>query len=65
MAAARRRANAGPSRDDIPGVSVENRDIYREIFMNDDSDEEFLGFGPDDVDNNQDLAAETESDSDN
>ena len=29
--AARRRANAanaGPSRDDIPGVSVENRDIY-------------------------------------
>ena len=65
MAAARRRANAGPSRDDIPGVSVENRDIYREIFMNDDSDEEFLGFGPDDVNNNEDLAAETDSDSDN
>ena len=39
--------------------------IYREIFMNDDSDEEFLGFGPDDVNNNQDLAAETDSDSDN
>ena len=36
-----------------------------EIFMNDDSDEEFLGFGPDDVNNNQDLAAETDSDSDN
>ena len=33
--------------------------------MNDDSDEEFLGFGPDDVNNNQDLAVETDSDSDN
>ena len=33
--------------------------------MNDDSDEEFLGFGPDDVNNNHDLAVETDSDSDN
>ena len=27
-------------------VNPENRDIFREIFLNDDSEEEFLGFDP-------------------
>jgi hypothetical protein len=30
-------------------VDPENRDIFREIFLNDDSEEEFLGFDPEDL----------------
>lgn len=30
-----------------------NKDIFREIFLNDDSDEEFLGFDPEDLENDE------------
>ena len=32
-------------------VDPENRDIFREIFLNDDSEEEFLGFDPENLEN--------------
>lgn len=34
-------------------VDPDNRDIFREIFLNDDSDEEFLGFDPEDLENDE------------
>jgi hypothetical protein len=34
---------------DITIVDPENRDIFREIFLKDDSEEEFLGFDPEDL----------------
>lgn len=34
-------------------VDHNNRDIFREIFLNDDSDEEFLGFDPEDLENDE------------
>jgi hypothetical protein len=34
-------------------VDPENRDIFREIFLNDDSEEEFLGFDPEDLENDE------------
>ena len=32
-------------------VDPENRDISRKIFLNEDSEEEFLGFDPEDLQN--------------
>ena len=37
-------------------VDVENRDLFREIFLNEDSDEEFLGFNPEDLENDEGTA---------
>ena len=34
-------------------VDPENRDIFREIFLNEDSEEEFLGFDPKDLENDE------------
>lgn len=38
-------------------VDPDNRDIFREIFLNDDSDEEFLGFDPEDLENDEGTIA--------
>ena len=37
-------------------VDPENRDFVREIFLSDDSDEEFLGFDEDDLENDETCA---------
>ena len=37
-------------------VQPENRDFFREIFQNEDSDEEFLGFDTDDLENDDEIA---------
>ena len=37
-------------------VQPENREFYREIFQNEDSDEEFLGFDADDQENDDEIA---------
>lgn len=37
-------------------VEPENRDFFREIFQNEDSDEEFLGFDADDLENDNEIA---------
>lgn len=37
-------------------VDAENRDLFREIFLNEDSDEEFLGFNPEDLENDEGTA---------
>ena len=37
-------------------VQLENRDFYREIFQNEDSDEEFLRFDADDLENDDEIA---------
>ena len=37
-------------------VDPENRDFVREIFLNEDSDEEFLGFDEDDLENDEQIA---------
>ena len=38
-------------------VDPENRDFVREIFLSEDSDEEFLGFDEDDLENDEQIAA--------
>ena len=37
-------------------VDPEHRDLFREIFMDEDSDEEFLGFNTDDLENDEGTA---------
>lgn len=39
----------------LQNVDPENRDLFREIFMDDESDEEFTGFNPEDLENDEDT----------
>lgn len=39
----------------LQNVDPENRDLFREKFMDDESDEEFTGFNPEDFENDEDT----------